>query len=271
MLTPHTSSSLEYWYFKLNCREVALLVDWIERRKQGEHWLRMSIHAPGHRQVLFNRIEMFMPDDNFLAGNRTTGHVGDVAWDLEIDPGPDQIKPDLFPASLLRVLDLFSVSAPRARFKGHITVGTQTVNVDNAPGLVSHYWGRRLAPEWWWISANQFDNDDMAVECCVLKSGAWGLPLSLSVAYLYLTYQKKSRLFVVPFGLANVKGTPQKFTVRIQPFGHGAVVLKCAGRAYGDFGEGIINTLVGDLEVWIGDVCVGRATGTAGLERRAKM
>ena len=44
--------------------------------------------------------------------------------------------------------------------------------------------------------------------------------------------------------------------------------LNARGSDYGDLGDGISNTLVGDLELWEGERLIGRAQGTAGLERR---
>ena len=61
MLTPHPLSNIEYWFFKVNNGPVALIVDWIERRKSKEHVLRVSIHSPYKREVIFEGLESFMP------------------------------------------------------------------------------------------------------------------------------------------------------------------------------------------------------------------
>ena len=74
---------------------------------------------------------------------------------------------------------------------------------------------------------------------------------------------------MAPLSLASVKGSPQNFEIQIKRIGAETVTLAGAGRNYGDFGDGIINTLVGDLEVWQGKRLIARAQGTAGLERRA--
>ena len=37
MLDSHPSAALEYWFFKVNAGPVALIVDWIERRRLKEH------------------------------------------------------------------------------------------------------------------------------------------------------------------------------------------------------------------------------------------
>lgn len=269
LFSPHPSANLEYWYFKVNCGSVALLVDWIDKRVQGEHWLRVSIHAPGRREVLFHQLDSVMPEDIFLLADKTIGHLGDIAWNLNIDLGSERIRPDVFPAALLQMPDLLSISAPYVMFTGHINTGSETIIVNNVPGMVSHYWGRKLASEWWWISAHQFDQPEVAVECVVLKSGLWGMTIPVSIAYLYLKDGHGSRFNTVPFNLARAEGTPERFTVNVRPIGQEPITLKCTGYEYGNFGDNIINTLVGDLEVWRENRCIGTAKGTAGLERLA--
>jgi hypothetical protein len=37
VLSPHPASALEYWFFKVNAGPVALLVDWIARRRVNEN------------------------------------------------------------------------------------------------------------------------------------------------------------------------------------------------------------------------------------------
>lgn len=269
MLSPHPSTALEYWFFKVNTGPIALLVDWIARRRANEHWLRVSIHSPYKREVLFEKQIDFMPEGNFLNTQRTVGQLGDVAWELDIDPGHDWIKPDIFPAGILRMTDLSLVSAPLATFTGWIRCGGQQVTLQSASGMISHYWGRQLAPEWWWVSANQFDKAGVAVECTILRSSLWGTSMKIPLAYLYLRQQDKKELVMAPLGLASVKGSPENFEIEIQRIGKESVTLTGAGRSYGDFGDGIVNTLVGDLEIRAGKRLIARAQGTASLERRA--
>ena len=271
MLTPHPSAALEYWFFKVNAGSVALLVDWIARRRQNEHALRVSIHSPQQRAVLFDNLPAPMLEQNFLTTRRTVGHLGDVAWALDIDCGDERIEPDIFPARLLRMTDLTIVSAPRAKFSGWIEYGAQRVELDRAPGMLSHYWGRQLLPEWWWVSANQFDRADVAVECVVSRSNLWGIPVRLPLAYLYLREGNARQLIISPPALVEQKGAPENFEIQFRSLTAKPITLKAQGREYGDLGEGIVNTLVGDLEIWREGQLVARAQGTAGLERRAPM
>lgn len=269
MFTPHSSAALEYWFFKVNAGPIALIVDWIERRKLKEHWLRVSIHSPYKREVIFEKLVTLMPNDNFLSTKSTVGHAGDVAWQLDIDPGRDWIKPDIFPSALLRMTDVTLVSAPRAKFTGWIRHGSQQITLNNVPGLISQYWGRQLALEWWWISAHQFDQGGIAVECTVARSSLWGTSMQLPFAYLYLCQQDSKEFVMAPLRLASVKGSPEEFQIEIRRIGRKKITLTGVGRGYGDFGDGIINTLTGDLEIREGNQVIARANGTAGLERRA--
>jgi len=51
-------------------------------------------------------------------------------------------------------------------------------------------------------------------------------------------------------------------------FGREKITFIGTGREYGDFGDRIINTLTGDLEIHEGNRVIAYARGTAGLERR---
>ena len=291
MLSSHPASALEYWFFKVNAGPVALLVDWIARRGVNENWLRVSLHSPHKRAVLFEKQAPLPPNElpsqlncggnsgamagtvsfqrSCLSAGRTVGRLDDVAWELEIDAGEEWIAPDVFPAKLLRMPDLLLVSAPLAAFTGWIQIGGQRTQLHRSPGTMSHYWGRRLAPEWWWASASQFDREGVAVECTVLRSDVWGIPIGLPLAYLYLRDGATRDFVISPPALARVRGSPEKFEIQFRRLGAETITLNAQGRDYGDLGDGIIITLVGDLEVRTGGRLIARAQGTAGLERRA--
>jgi hypothetical protein len=268
MLEPHPSAALEYWFFKVNYGSMALLVDWIIRRKSNEKILRVSIHSPYKREVLFESLPSVMTDDKFLKTSHTKGTCGEVSWDLAIDLQNKWIVPDIFPNRLTKMTDIVLDSAPLARFSGWIRHGKEEMNFQNVAGMVSQYWGRGLAPEWWWLSVNQFEQAGYALEASVFRSRLWGLPLELPFAYLYLRQPEKESLSMLPFGLAQVTGNPEAFEATFRRIGAPPLRLVCTGRDYGDLGDNIINTLVGDMQVWEGDKLMAEARGTAGLERR---
>lgn len=269
VLAPHPSAALEYWFFKVNAGSVALLVDWIARRRQGEHILRVSIHSPQRRVVLFEKLPSpMLENQKFITTQRTAGHLGDIAWALDIACDNERIEPDVFPARLLRMTDLALASAPLATFTGRVHHGPLQVELRRAPGMLGHYWGRQLAHDWWWVSANQFDREGVAVECAVLHTSLWGMPIRLPLAYLYLRRGNTRTLVMSPPAIARAAGTLEKFEIRFRPLAAKTITLRAHGRDYGDLGDGIANTLVGDLDIWEGNELIARAEGTAALERR---
>src|SRR5688572_24559254 len=212
MLAPHPDCALEYWYFKVNSGSVALLVDWIARRKQGTNLLRVSIHSPQQRAVLFDTLPAPMiAERNFITLQRTVGQLGDLSWAFDIECNAERVEPDIFPARLLRMSDLSQLSAPQARFTGWVRQGSVQVDFEAAPGMLAHYWGRQLAHEWWWISANQFDRGDLAVDCALISSALWGLPVRVPLAYLYLSRGTDRKLLMSPPAIARATGTPEAF------------------------------------------------------------
>lgn len=268
MLIPHPSSAIEYLFFKVNNGSIALIVDWIERRKLNEHVLRVSIHSPYKREVIFEKLDSFMPSDNFLSQKKTVGHSGDVSWDLDIDLGSEIIKPDIFPAGLLKMPDTLYESSPLAKFTGWIRHGDEKVTLDQVRGAVAQYWGRQLIQEWWWLSAHQFDQEDVAMECSVLRTSLWGTSLQMPLAFLYLYRNGKRDFMMAPPNSVDVKGSTENFTIEFSGIGRKKMKLISTGREYGDFGEHIINTLTGDLDIFEDNQLIASAKGTAGLERR---
>lgn len=263
MLLPHPQTNLEYWFFKVNKGSTAILVDWIARRAQQSLQLRVSIHHNARLEVFFADA-----DEVTLTEMHTSGQIEDVSWDLTIETRQTWIAPDIFPAKLVRLSDLVLVSAPLARFSGQINIGSDEIELNQTPGMVSHYWGRQLAPEWWWLSANQFENGAGAIESSVLKSHLWGSPLKLPLAYLYWHDGKSGKLMMSPPARTSVTGNPEQFEIKFQPLRGETYFLRGTGRNYNDLGDNIINTLVGDLAIYRGETCLAVAKGTAGLERR---
>src|SRR5574340_1221790 len=140
MFSSHPAAAIEYWFFKVNAGRAALLVDWIAKRRLKEDWLRVSIHSLLKREVLFEKLPVSMPEDNFLDARRTRGHSADVAWDLEINPVGDWITPDIFPFATLRMGDCTLTSQPSALFTGWIRHGARQFELKAEPGMLANYW-----------------------------------------------------------------------------------------------------------------------------------
>lgn len=268
MLSPHPFANLEYWFFKFNDQDVALLVDWICRRRLGTGEVRISIHSPYGREVLFvSHNETLVNGPREFTLGSTTWSSGKVQWDLTQRLSEGFIRPQIFPAEQLRIFDLSVVSAPTVLFNGWIQHHSDRYAVTEAKGMISHYWGRQLPQEWWWISANNFDSD-ISLECSLLLSHVWGSSILFPIGYLYIRHETSTRLIIAPPGRISVKGSPDSFVLSAKPMFGPKIVLEAVGRDYNSLREGIINTLIGDLKVWEDDKLLGYAQGTAGLERR---
>ena len=274
-LSAHPDAALEYWFFKVNAGPVALLVDWIVRRRDRSQpngrpaIVRLSVHSPLKRAVLHQDVaEADLLEEVGQLPGRTAGRIGDVEWALEGELVDGWIAPDVFPAGALRMADLSLVSAPRVVFNGWVEVQGRRTEVAGAPGMMSHYWGRNLPREWWWISAGPFDRPEFVVECAALRTGLWGWPIHVPMAYLYLKHEGRRRLLTSPPQRVAARGSPDSFEVRFRDVTGRSIRLLGRGRDYADLGERIVNTLVGDLVVWEGGRMLGRAEGSAGLERR---
>jgi hypothetical protein len=118
------------------------------------------------------------------------------------------------------------------------------------------------------LSAAQFDQPGFTVECTIFQSALWGTPLLFPGGYLYLRRPAGEQYVMVPFGQARVSGTPERFEIEVRGRVTAPITLRATGRDYGDLGDRIINTLVGDLAIYERGTLLARASGTAALERR---
>jgi len=63
---------------------------------------------------------------------------------------------------------------------------------------------------------------------------------------------------MAPFGMASVTGSDDHFELIIRRIGADPVIITGTGRDYCDLGDGIVNTLVGDLEIRSGSKLIAR-------------
>jgi hypothetical protein len=170
----HRKAALEYWFFKVNAGPVALLVDWIARRDRHEQALRAIVHSPAGREVLFDSYTAMDSGPRVLTMEGTKGAVGNLEWDLSLHVGPERLAPQIFPAGQLRMFDLALISAPMVEFSGWMRHGADRHRIDRAPGILSHYWGRQLALDWWWVSASRGSEDQHTRTARSCRAGRFG-------------------------------------------------------------------------------------------------
>jgi hypothetical protein len=93
-----------------------------------------------------------------LVEDRATGALDQADWDLELR-GESQPFPYLPRAWMYRapVPRTKAVSLhPLARFRGRVTVGEDSLTIDDWPGMVGHNWGTEHAERWIWMHGAGF-------------------------------------------------------------------------------------------------------------------
>lgn len=97
--------------------------------------------------------------DNVINSAKAEGKAGDISWKLNYS---SEEKP-LF----LLPLNYYSggfpkakalVPQPFAKFKGHLKVGKQKINIDNWVGSQNHNWGEKHTDYYAWGQVSGFDN-----------------------------------------------------------------------------------------------------------------
>lgn len=271
-------SPLEYWFIKFNTGSLAFLVDFIIRRSLNTAEMRVSLWVDG-----LGKVERLTSPSWLANGERvdiaectfgpegSTGRVADIEWDLHQELGQSRIEPAVPPIRWLHPFDMEIASRPRAKFSGQVRVADRTFPCVDVPGLVSHYWGRRLPDRWWWISAYPFEDSDIAVEALLAHSRVWNSArVAMNAGYLWIEKEGHRQLVIHPLnGLIRVQGSPESFILRARRLGRPDLTVRCsaAPTTYSDLGEGIQQTLVGTCQIQ----GIGEARGTAGLEFRSQV
>jgi hypothetical protein len=253
-------AALDYWFWKFHCDDLDLLVDFIVRRRIGTAEVRVSLWAPGRQGV-----ERLVSDDWSSVGSRVAiggqtldtggsrGAVHDLSWDLRWDRGPAIVNPRPALMGPIHPFDIEIVIRPLARFSGSVTLADRTYRLDDVPGAVCHYWGRRLADRWCWISVTEFEqNPSQRLELVIANSKLWGRGrLPLPIGYLWVTDGSREELVVSALtGLLRERRDGDSTvidSVRLDGTRHRVRAAAPAG-AFNDLGEGIRQTLLADLE-----------------------
>jgi hypothetical protein len=200
---------------------------------------------------------------------RCVGSAEDIAWDLSWHEG-EVLSPLRGLIARVEPFDTTLVVWPNATFTGSVQVGGERFELSDLPGTFYHYWGRRLADRWIWLSATNFEgHPDQRVEgLFAARSQLYGrvaAPLPVSLLW---TIDGDRRRELVSAMNAMVRVRADRSTVSVDARGilgaRHRLVASWGDVTPNDIGEGIIQTMHADLTV--DGVPANR--GTVGLEVR---
>lgn len=270
---------LEYWFFRTSWADGALLVDVISRRHEGTVELRVSSRIQGTAQI--NRlVREHRPgptlDTAQVVGCELTlrssrGSCGPIAWDLDFAAAPTRLTAPPAPWRQWGAFDLALTSWPLASATGSVTLDGRTEELVGRPAMLCHYWGRELPRRWLWLSANDFDQSNVALEVGVLRSKAWGRRVPLpALGYAWLHDSTGTRMVASPIdGLVRHARRPQGgVNLSITGLaGRWQVQAWAADHSFVHLGDGIAQSLSADL-LLVNGLRQAAAHGTAILEVR---
>jgi hypothetical protein len=120
--------------------------------------------------------------DGVFADGRVTGSALDASWDLTFEHHEPELRhlPREWmyraPIPRTKLVSPF----PAARFRGQVSYGDRTVDLDGWPGMVGHNWGAQHAERWIWMHGSSFENsgEDTWLDVAIgrVKIGPWTTP-----------------------------------------------------------------------------------------------
>jgi hypothetical protein len=159
---------------------------------------------------------------------------------------------------------------PRATFTGSVQVGAERFELSDLPGTFYHYWGRRLADRWIWLSATHLDgHPDQHVEgLFAARSRLYGrlhAPLPVSLLWT-IDGDRREELVSGVNAIIRVRADRSRVSVDARGIlgARHRLVASWGDVIPNDIGEDIIQTMHGDLTV----DGVQATSGTVGLEVR---
>jgi len=110
------------------------------------------------RELLAGPGELVSIGASRLTPTRAAGSIDGASWDLEFGgagvPFPYLPRGWMYRARVPRTK---AVSLePHVAFRGRVTVGEETIEVDGWPGMAGHNWGTEHAERWVWLHGARF-------------------------------------------------------------------------------------------------------------------
>lgn len=258
-------AAVEYWFFTFRAGALSFLVDFILRRNaepnvevRVSRWVGgVGVVAREHgASVSGTRSIIEIPGAQFAQGS-SAGAVADCRWDLTWALGPWRVDPLPGLLAAARTSDMDVAAMPGTLFDGWVEIGGQRFEVARRPGVVMHYWGRRLPDRWIWVSAAEFvDAPERRVEALLGWTSTWGRGPRHPVGYLWTTDGSTDDMTASPLnGLIRVErrlserdGVTSVALASQRLFGaRHRLEVSAPVDKFNDIGDGIDQTLLGDL------------------------
>jgi hypothetical protein len=274
---PRDRAAVEYWFWKFHVGDLAFLVDFIVRRRAGVAEVRVSQWLRGVGRVIHHEDrdwtaprELVRVGTSELRPGQSIGSAEDVSWDLRWTEGEARVTIPPGPLARLGPFDTTVIAWPNARFTGTVQVGSERFELADLAGTFSHYWGRRLADHWVWLSATSFERaPERRFEAIVaIRSRLFGrLPYPIPLGFVWTTDGRTADFVVSTVnGLVRSRAIEGGMAVVAQRLGgprHHATAT-WGPIAPNDIGDEIIQTMHASL-ILDGARAV---EGTVGLEER---
>jgi hypothetical protein len=260
ILDPQPGAALEYWFWTFHEGGLAFLVDFIARRGEGSAETRISLWLDGVGRVehamsstLSAQPGLVRTDHGTLTSDGSHGTVADITWDLRWETGSRVVGP--LPRGLARhsPLDLSIEIRPEVTFTGDVRIGGISHAVEGVPGSFAHYWGRRLADRWLWVSASRFADPTARVEVSLSRHRLFGrVPIPLTFGFVWISRADRHEVIVSGTrGLVRHRRRGARWeidAISVRGRRH-RLVIDGGTVVPNDLGEGITQTLLGNLDV----------------------
>lgn len=272
--------TFENTFFKFNVPErgMALLVDFTTRRRQRRRVieLRATFFGPSGAasHVASYPLSALRHEadgsitigTNWLGPTGSRGAIGPVSWDLVFQSSGPLVDPQV--GGAIRPFDLRVRSVPDALLSGSFSIEHHGYSFANEPGTIGLYYGRRLPDHWIYLSANAFETAGVSLECVMLRSSIFGLPiLRTHVGYFHLHTPEINLTLLHPL-TGKIRQVGDKHSLQITARSHQSdpitIHFYAPEARFHHLGDRLFATLLGTCHI----EGIAVADGTAGLTER---
>ena len=119
--------------------------------------------------------------------------------------------------------------------------------------MVGVYYGRRLPEHLYWLSANDFSDKNIVLECALMNSTIFGLPFTrMSVGYFHLRTPETTMTIMHPLtGHIDVQGTREELLITTRSRHNAPITAHFTASAanFQPLDDNMVITLIGTCEI----------------------